>query len=582
MDIKNRLNSQLHKAYSEIGIPGPTLSVQLSDRADLADYQFNGALHKPSGSTGYNPRAFAEQLRDHLLPLCPFAEITIAGPGFINFKIHDGDLLTALGNDSALPAPAPLGSQNTVIVDYGGPNVAKPMHVGHLRSAIIGESIKRLYRFMGHTVLGDVHLGDWGTQIGMVLVALQELHPDWPYFNSHITSFSEVPPLTFDELQYIYPTISARCKVDPELAEQARLATVTLQQGHVGYRALWRHIVDLSIQDMAAHFKKLNVSFDQWFGESRYQDQIPDLLTELDHGHLTVRDQGALIMPLVSPPGFKEMPPLLLQKSDGGYLYATTDMATIRERVRTFEANTIVYVVDARQKLHFDQVFQGARQAKYPVDMHFVGFGTMNGPDNKPFKTRAGDAMRLEELIDLVIQEAQQKLEQGGIAQSLPANERQDIAQKVAIAALKFADLQHNPLQSYQFDLNKFLSFEGKTGPYLLYAVVRLTSILEKAGSLGRHVDTSLPLMPQERDLIVALLNARQYIEWAYEKRSPNILCDEAFDLAQKFSRFYQACPVLIEKDPKRRSLRLRLCHDARHVLLVFLDLLGIDVPERM
>lgn len=582
MNIKDQINSQLHKAYSELDLSGPPMSVQMSDRPDLADYQFNGALQKPMDGTRYNPRTFAEQLAARLTPLCPFADITIAGPGFINFKIYDAPLIEALDDPGSLPTPLTPSSPHNVIIDYGGPNVAKPMHVGHLRSAIIGESIKRLYRFMGHTTLGDIHLGDWGTQMGMVLIALKESHPDWPYFNN-ATSFPSKSPLTFDELQHIYPEMSARCKTDPALAEKARLATVALQQGHPGYRALWRHIVDLSIEDMKARFDELNVSFEQWFGESRYQDQIPELLSELTNEGLTERDQGALIMPLDTPAGVKEMPPLLLQKTDGGYLYATTDMATVRERVRTFKADTVIYVVDARQKLHLEQVFQGVRQAGYNVTTHFVGFGTMNGPDNKPFKTRAGDAMRLEELIDLVVEEAYSKLSQSGIAQNLPLSERKDIAKKVAIAALKFADLQHNPLQNYQFDVNKFLSFEGKTGPYLLYAVVRLTSILEKAGDIPKNpIDSSLPLTPQERELVVALLNGRQAIESAYEKRSPHFLCDYAFDLAQKFSRFYQACPVLAEDDPERRTLRLQLCDLTRQNLWTILHLLGIDAPERM
>ncbi len=579
MSFKEQINVLIEKAYAHLGFEPPKEGVQISNRPDLADYQFNGAL---SVKTGVGPRAVAEKIKDYVDPLCPFATVSISSPGFLNFRLREHALISALNSAISLQPPHPDAPAQTIILDYGGPNVAKPMHVGHLRSAIIGETLKRLCRFMGHKVIADVHLGDWGTQIGMVLLGLQEQHPQWPYFKEPASApYPDIPDLSFPQLQELYPLMSARCKQDPQLAERARLITCLLQNGHPGYRALWKHIVDLSVHDIKTHFSKLSVDFDQWFGESRYQDQVPALLKELEDKGLTQVDQGALILPL-GLSAKKEMPPILLKKSDGGYLYATTDLATLWERIHKFKAQRVIYVVDARQKLHFDQVFTAAAMAGHKVCTDFIGFGTMNGPDNKPFKTRQGGAMRLEELIDLVIDEAEAKLEATGFCSELDPLQKRQIAEKVGIAALKFADLQHNPLQSYQFDLNKFMSFEGKTGPYLLYAVVRLKSILEKAPPPPLHLSAEQPLSAPERGLALTLLNGADHVKWAYERMSPHILCDYAFEVAQKFSRFYQNCPILAEENSEVKGRRILLCVQTLRVLEDLLEILGFSAPDRM
>lgn len=576
--VQKQLEKVIISVFRALNFDPAFATLKFSDRPDISDYQCNGALPLAK-IQGVSPHQVAEKIIAALLPLCPQADLFVAGPGFINFKLKDTFVQEALEHVSLKPALPP--SQH-VFVDYGGPNVAKPLHVGHLRSSIIGESLKRLFRYMGHKVTGDIHLGDWGTQMGMLIVALEEKFPSLPYFQKDFSgTYPEESPVTLKDLEDLYPKISARCKEDKNLADRARMATMELQQGRAGYRALWQCFVDVSVEDLRLQLSKINVTFDQWFGESRYQEKIPALLEKVKKEGVSRESQGALIIDVANPEDKAEIPPLLLQKSDGGFLYATTDLATIEERVDHFGADSMVYVVDGRQSLHFEQVFRAARKMGYDIPMDLIGFGTMNGVDGKPFKTREGGVMRLEELIDLLVTGARHRLEDVGVSKDLSFEEEEEIAQKVAIAALKFADLQHNPMQNYQFDVNKFLSFEGKTGPYLLYVVVRIKAILAKGGAPG--FEGAVPhLMKQERDLAICLLRFADLIAQAYEKRLPNILCETAFDLAQAFNRFYQNCPILIESDEKVKNFRLFLCEKTLQQMLILFELLGIEPVERM
>ncbi len=577
ISLQLHITDLLTKALDVCGYDEPAF-VKASDRPDLSDYQSTVALSLGK-KLKTNPVEIANKLKEALSVSADSLEIFVAGPGFLNFKCTDACLMAYLSKGIA---PIKAAASQNVIVDYGGPNVAKPMHVGHLRSSIIGESLKRLCRYKGHVVLGDIHLGDWGTQMGMLIVALQEKHPDLPYFdNSFEGAYPETSPVTLDQLQEIYPQISSRCKEDESLAEKARTATYELQNGRPGYRALWQHFVCVSVNDMKRNFEHLNVSFEQWFGESRYQEAIPSMIAAYEKKGLVRESDGALVIDVASSTDKKEMPPLILKKKDGGFLYATTDLATIEERVHTFNADRIIYVVDGRQRLHFEQVFRAAEKVGHKTTFDFIGFGTMNGPDNKPFKTRSGGAMRLEELIQMLTEEAAVRIKEA--RGDFETKEDEARAQAIGVAALKFADLQHNPSQNYQFDLKKFMNFEGKTGPYLLYALVRIFALLEKTSEETIDFkDHTLSLSSAERILMLKILQTEEVIERAYQALSPHFLCDFAFDVAQVFSRFYSAHPILSEKDDMKRHLRLWLCTKTKETLLLLLELLGISCVNKM
>lgn len=576
----HQIEKTIQTIFEEKGLEASLGTLKISDRPDLCDYQCNGAL-TGAKILKENPRALGETIITRLHQLFPTLKIEIAGPGFINITLSNEQLCAYLNQTDTYRFNLP---PQKIIMDYCGPNVAKPMHVGHLRSTIIGETLKRLCQFIGHQVIGDIHMGDWGTQMGMLIYELSLRAPTLPYFNKEFEGpYPKESPVTLEDLQNIYPVISAKCKEDPLVAEQARLATVELQQGRPGYRALWEHFVQVSLQDMKEQLKKLNVDFDQWFGESRYQEKIPSLLEQCIAKKLAYESHGALVIDVAEPTDSNPIPPLVLRKRDGGFLYATTDLATIEERVNTFKANRLIYVVDGRQALHFEQVFRAANKLGFQVECNFIGFGTMNGVDGKPFKTRAGGVMLLGDLIDMLIQEAKKRLHDAGLGQDLAEEELENIAQKIGIAALKFADLQHDPVQNYQFDLQKFMRFEGKTGPYILYAAVRMQSMLQKAKESGIKGDVIVPeLLPEERELVLALSRFEDFILRSYERLTPHILCDYAFELAQKFSRFYQVAFILGEKDKKLQSSRMSITEKTLACLRRLTYLLNIDIPERM
>ncbi len=560
--------------------------VQPADRPDLAQFQCNGALAAAKQAKA-NPRAIAEKIAARLKSNPIFAKLEIAGPGFLNFTLTDSYLTSRLqdvSKDQTIGAPQD-GAGKTVVIDFGGPNVAKPMHVGHLRSSIIGDCLQRLYRANSWTVISDVHLGDWGLQMGQLIseIALRGTAPH--YFDAAFTGpYPDVSPVTMDELEELYPTASAACKADPARLELARAATADLQSGRPGYRALWRHFVNVSEQGLAREFSSLGITFDLWKGESDADPFIAPMVEDLTQRGFAERSEGALVITVSQPDDKKEIPPLLLLKSDGAVLYGTTDLATIIDRVRAYNPDLILYVVDHRQHGHFEQVFRAARKASLngKADLEHVGYGTMNGPDGKPFKTRAGGVMKLHDLITMATEEAENRLSEQGLGADYTPEERADIARKVGLATIKFADLSNHRQTDYIFDLARFSRFEGKTGPYLQYAAVRIQSILRKAEA--EHYALSAPIIrsPEELALALRLLSLPDAMRAAEAKRAPNILCDFAFTLAQDFSRFYSEHHILSESDTELRAARLGLCHLTHAALSKVLALLGIEVPSRM
>ena len=574
------------EAFAAEGLAESFGRVAASDRPDLAQFQCNGALAAAKAAKA-NPRAIAEKIAVRLKAEPIFAKVEIAGPGFLNLNLADAALsarAAALATDDTLGAPG-TGTGKTVVIDFGGPNVAKPMHVGHLRSSIIGDCLQRLYRANGWKVVSDVHLGDWGLQMGQLIseVEIEGVAP--VYFDPNVVGpYSDDSPVSMDDLEILYPRASAACKADPARLEAARRATVDLQAGRAGYRALWRHFVKVSERGLEREFAALGVKFDLWNGESSVDALIPPMLDDLKTRGLAEISEGALVVPVAREDDKKPMPPLILVKSEGGVLYGTTDLATVIERVRNYDPTLILYVVDHRQHGHFEQVFRAAARGDLSgkAQLEHVGYGTMNGTDGKPFKTRAGGVMKLHDLIAMAKTEAEKRLGEQGIGADFSAEERSEIARKVGIATIKFADLSNHRTTDYIFDLERFSKFEGKTGPYLQYAAVRVQSMLRKAKEQGASIGIPSVHSAEERRLILQLLSLGDMLAAAEDKRAPNMLCEYAFELAQNFSRFYNEHHVLSEPDPALRAARLGLCALVLAALTWVLDLLGIEVPKRM
>jgi arginyl-tRNA synthetase len=583
--LASELSRLVGQAFAAEGLSESFGQVQASDRPDLAPFQCNGALAAAKASKA-NPRAIADKIATRLRQEGVFSRVEIAGPGFLNLDLGD----EALNGRSAILARAPepwVSSANgkTAVIDFGGPNIAKPMHVGHLRSSIIGDCLQRLYRANGWRVVSDVHLGDWGLQMGQLISEI-EIEGTAPiYFDPNaVGPYPEESPVSMEDLETLYPRASAACKADPARLEAARRATVDLQAGRPGYRALWRHFVKVSEAGLEREFGALGVKFDLWNGESSVDALIPPMIEDLKKRGLANLSEGALVIDVAKDDDKKALPPLLLVKSEGGVLYGTTDLATVIERVRSLDPDLVLYVVDHRQHGHFEQVFRAADKAGFSGKAHLehVGYGTMNGADGKPFKTRAGGVMRLFDLIAMAKAEAEKRLAEAGIGEDYSAEERAEIARKVGIATIKFADLSNHRTTDYVFDLERFSKFEGKTGPYLQYAAVRIQSMLRKAREQG--FETGVPAInsPEERKLILQLMSLGDCLSAAEDKRAPNMLCEYAFELAQNFSRFYGEHHVLSEADSGLRASRLGLCALVLAVLTGVLGLLGIEVPERM
>ena len=584
--LKEFLTEILSNAFESCGMDRKFGEVVASQRPDLSHFQCNGALaaariHKRKG------RDIAQNVIDATKERQVFLKISNDGPGFINLTLAD-DFLANHAQELALDERMlcqPVANPKRVVIDFGGPNIAKPMHVGHLRSAVIGDSLQRIFRFMGDHVISDIHLGDWGTQVGMLIREVKRRQPDLIYFDELYTGpYLEIPPVNITELEEMYPDASARCERDEREMQAALQATVELQQGRPGYRALWQHFRDISIEALKEDFEKLGVTFDLWFGESRYNDRIPEMIKRLKQGGFTRVSEGALVMVVLREAAEKEVPPLVLVKSDGGFLYTTTDLAAIEERVNDFQATQTLYVVDKRQELHFEQIFLAARLTGIARNMQLehIAFGTVNGPDGKPFKTRQGGVMKLQNLISMATNEAMKRMAEIGIAEGYEKEEQLVIANKVGIATLKFSDLINYRTSDYTFDLERFTRFEGRTGPYLLYAAVRIKSILRKAEQMGFYPGAILPPIGPDRELILELSKFSEAVHNAYASRAPNHLCEFSYSLAQTFSRFYESCHILKERDPARRTSWLRLAELCLRQLERTLSLLGIEMAERM
>ena len=574
------------RAFAAEGFEAGLGQVQVSDRPDLCQFQCNGAL-AAAKLAKTAPRAVAERIVAHLKSDPLIAKAEIAGPGFINIDVADEGLLLRAADmalDERLGAPQ-TGLGKTAILDFGGTNVAKPMHVGHLRASIIGDSLQRLFRANAWTVLSDVHLGDWGLPMGQLIAEIGRRGTAPIYFDAaHTGPYPDESPITMDELEELYPAASAASKSDPALLDEARRATMELQAGRPGYRALWRHFFDVSEVGLKREFASLGIVFDLWKGEADVDPLIPPMIESLQAQGLAETSDGALILQVAEPGDKKELPPLILLKSDGAVLYGTTDLATIVDRVRASDPDLILYVVDQRQHGHFEQVFRAARKAHLNGKAHLehAGFGTVNGPDGKPFKTRAGGVMKLYDLIAMATEEAAKRLAEQGLAADYSTEEREAIARAVGLAAIKFADLSNFRISDYVFDLARFTRFEGKTGPYLQYAAVRIQSILRRAEGEGMAVASPAIRSAAERRLILALLSLPDAMTLAETRRAPNVLCDYAFTLAQEFSRFYSEHHIMSETDTDLRAARLGLCALTLRVLVKVLDLLGIEVPARM
>ena len=567
--LAQKLSGIVGAAFAAQGLPPEMGAVRVSDRADLAQFQCNGAM-VAAKKAGKNPREVAQAVVDVLQKKSEFTKVEIAGPGFINLNVTDEFIaahLASLDENSGIEKVKP----DTVILDYGGPNIAKPMHVGHLRSSIIGDSLRRILKFAGYNAIGDVHMGDWGTPMGMILSELEARG----VLNK---------PVTMEELEEIYPAAANACKADEARMERARQATVKLQDGDATYRGVWQNFIDVSIAGMKKNFDALGVHFDLWEGEASVHDRIAPMVESLKSKNLAIESDGAVVVDVSAPDDKKEMPPLILYKSDGAVMYGTTDLATIVARMATSKPVKMIYVVDQRQSLHFEQVFRAARKsgiAPEGVELTHAGFGTMNGADGKPFKTRAGGVMKLEDLIASAVEKANTRLDEAEIASDLEPAARAEIAHKVAIAAIKFADLQNQRHSDYVFDLDRMTALEGKTGPYLLYQAVRIKSLLRKAAEQG-YKPGAFQIAEADRALALLLAELPDHFAGALKNYTPHVLCDYAFRLAQEFSSFYAACHILSEPDAAVRASRLALCDlTARHLVLV-LDLLGIEIPDRM
>ncbi len=572
-------------AFEELGLDREAGIVTESDRPDLAQFQCNGAL-SAAKAAGRNPRELAQDVIDKVGELSMLQPLTIAGPGFININLTDQALADRL-NDVDERFEAPTAEARNVLVDFGGPNVAKAMHVGHLRSTIIGDSLQRMMRFAGHDVLTDIHVGDWGTQMGQLIIEVERRMPELVYFDdAYSGEYPAESPVTLDDLQEMYPAVAARCKNDPEEAERARQATLELQLGRPGYRALWNHFASVSQVSQGRDFEDLGVTFDLWHGESTVHDRVGPLIEGLISAGIARDSDGALVVEVAEPGDAKEIPPLILSKSDGAYLYTTTDVATIEARVQELHRDLILYVVDARQALHFEQVFRAARMAGVApseVDLEHVGFGTMNDKSGKPFRTREGGILKLRDLIDMVTDAARARLEEAGMAVGYTEVERTEIARRVGLAALKYGDLSNHRASNYVFDLDRFISFEGKTGPYLLYGAVRMSSILRKADEQGFEPGNVVPPVDEaDRNLMLQILRFPNVFDRAVVQRAPNHLAEYAFELVATYSRFYERHHILSESDEQLRQSWLRLVAMSLALITLLLDLLGIQIPERM
>ena len=586
--IIERIEEEVNQAFVENGFDEKYGMVTVSNRPDLCQFQCNGAL---AAAKQYKtaPMNIAQPIVEQLKGNKKFKEITAIMPGFINITLSGEFLADYLNemNQSDHFGCEKEANPKTIIIDYGGPNIAKPLHVGHMRSAIIGESIKRILRFMGNKVIGDAHLGDWGTQMGLVIAGLKQRKPDLVYFDeSYEGEYPQEAPFTIAELEEIYPAASEYSKSNPEFREEAKHITYLLQNGHRGYTALWNHILNVSVTDLKKVYEKLGVTFDLWKKESDAQPYIPDMVQYFKDNNYARISEGALVVDVKEETDTKEIPPCMILKSDGATLYNTTDLATIVERMKLFSPDRIIYITDKRQELYFETVFRCARKTKLVSEdtvLNFIGFGTMNGKDGKPFKTREGGVMRLEHLIKSVTDEVYGKIIEN---RNMDQEEAKDVAEKVGIAALKYGDLSNQVSKDYIFDVERFTSFEGNTGPYILYTIVRIKSILTKYQELGKKLPDKSVILPaastNEQNLMLSLAKFNEVIYTAYEETAPNRICQYIYELSDAFNSFYHETKIIAEEDDIRQASWITLITLVQSILMICIDLIGIEAPERM
>ena len=580
--ILDIISKKMQQAFEAAGYDASFGRVTVSNRPDLCQYQCNGAL---AAAKQYKcaPIQIANAVAEKL-DAADFSKIEAVMPGFLNLNLSDAFLQSYLeGMRTAVDfGVEKSGEGQTVVVDYGGPNVAKPLHIGHLRSAIIGESIKRLFKFFGYNAIGDIHLGDWGLQMGLIIAMLQERQPELVYFDeNYIGDYPEEAPFTITELEEIYPAASARKKEDEAFAEKAHTATYELQTGRRGYRALWQHIMRLSLADMRKIYDNLNVHFEAWLGESDADPFIPAMVEDFKKRGIAVQSEGAWVIPVAREDDKKEVPPCILVKSDGSAIYATTDLATMVQRMQDFKPDRMFYITDKRQALHFEQVFRAAKLGGIvPEDytLDHLGFGTMNGKDGKPFKTRDGGVMRLEMLIKDMTDFVRAKVVENQI---VTGDEVEPTTQKIALAALKYGDLSNQPTKDYVFDMDRFAAFEGNTGPYILYTIVRIKSILAKYGAWE-----NLPIHPAAneyaKDLMLAITKLAPTLENALNTASPNVICAYIYELAGAVNKFYHETRILTEENEQLKAGYIALIALAKNILEVCIDILGFSAPDKM
>lgn len=585
--ILDLITEQVTDAFVKAGYEEKFAKVTLSNRPDLCEYQCNGAM---AAAKAYRkaPIMIAGDVVALLSPNPMFEEASAVNPGFINLKLSPeflADYLRRMQEDENLSVEK-AANPKRIIIDYGGPNVAKPLHVGHLRSAIIGESIKRMGRFLGHEMIGDVHLGDWGLQMGLIIVELKRRKPKLVYFDETYTGeYPEEAPFTIGELEEIYPAASAYSKDHPEYKEEAMQATYLLQHGHRGYQAILKHIMNVSVADLKKNYENLNVTFDLWKGESDAQPYIPEMVDYMKKNGYAYEDQGALVVDVKEETDTKEVPPCMILKSDGASLYTTTDLATIVQRMEDYKPDEILYVVDKRQEMHFIQVFRCARKTKLVGDdtkLTFLGFGTMNGKDGKPFKTREGGVMRLESLLTSINEEMYRKIMEN---HEIDPDEARETAKLVGLSAIKYGDLSNQASKDYIFDIDRFTSFEGNTGPYILYTIVRIKSILHKYQEAGKSLEgvkIQAADKMSEKDLMLELSRFNSVMENAFEEIAPHKICSYIYDLANVFNRFYHETKILTEEDSTKQASYIALLLLTRDVLECCIDVLGFSAPERM
>ena len=586
--ILDLITDEMVKAFEAAGLDAKYAKVTVSNRPDLCEYQCNGAM---AAAKEYKkaPIMIAEEVVAQLKDNAMFESVEAVKPGFLNLKLNNefvASYISKMQEDTERLGCDKVENPKTIMIDYGGPNVAKPLHVGYLRSAIIGESIKRIGKFMGHNMIGDVHLGDWGLQMGLIITELKLRKPELCYFDENYEGEYPVePPFTISELEEIYPTASGKSKEDAAYKEAAMQATYELQHGRRGYQALLSHILNVSVTDLKKNYANLNVSFELWKGESDAQPYIPDMVQKMkDDGYAYISD-GALVVDVKEETDTKEIPPCMILKSDGASLYNTTDLATIVWRMKDYHPDKIIYVVDKRQELYFTQVFRCARKTHLVDDdteLQFLGFGTMNGKDGKPFKTREGGVMRLETLLSSINDEMYRKITEN---RTVEEAEAKATAKVVALSAVKYGDLSNQASKDYIFDIDRFTSFEGNTGPYILYTIVRIKSILNKYKEAGKEAGTAaiLPAHSEsEKALMLELTRFNAMMENAYEETAPHKVCSYIYDLANALNHFYHETKIMAEEDEAVQASYVRLLTLTRRTLEVCIDVLGFSAPDRM